>query len=230
MNTPLGRRWKLSEMKCLLVGLGEGLIFTSDPSTGRCSSRNQKSWTSPGPVLRLSSQGGRENSPEVVDVTRCRCHTETPISPSLSQRGKQRLTFQVWIKASAPRAVASFNKFYAAIFLRIGCLSRVDSFTFWKNKTWMNPFKENILKGSHRKTWLVCFLSPSLTRGRGEDAVAAPYSQSPTSTSLPARAYVCVFLAVAPGPHSQPHLSPSTFKYFNLHESQYPRREQAGLF
>lgn len=136
MNTPLGRRWKLSEMKCLLVGLVEGLIFTSDPSTGRCSSRNQKSWTSPGPVLRLSSQGGREKSPEVVDVTRCRCHTETPISPSLSQRGKQRLTFQVWIKASAPRAVASFNKFYAAIFLRIGCLSRVDSFTFWNNKTY----------------------------------------------------------------------------------------------
>lgn len=39
-----------------------------------------------------------------------------------------------------------------------------------------------------------------------------------------------VSCAVASGPHSQRHLSPSTFKYFNLHESQYPGREQAGRF
>lgn len=39
-----------------------------------------------------------------------------------------------------------------------------------------------------------------------------------------------VFLVVASSPHSQRHLSSSTFKYFNLHESQYPRREQAGRF
>lgn len=37
------------------------------------------------------------------------------------------------------------------------------------------------------------------------------------------------FFAVVSSPRSQQHLSSSTFKCFNLRESQYPPQEQAGL-
>lgn len=46
-------------------------------------------------------------------------------------------------------------------------------------------------------------------------------SITPTSTFLPH-----VYFLWSPPVRIQ-HLSPSTFKYFNLRESQYPRREQA---
>lgn len=49
-------------------------------------------------------------------------------------------------------------------------------------------------------------------------------SKSLTSTFLPR-----VFLAVVCSPRSQQHLSSSTFKRFNLRESQYPPRKQAEL-
>lgn len=41
-------------------------------------------------MLQFPSQGARKykKSPEAVGVTRCWCHTETPISPSTSKENR----------------------------------------------------------------------------------------------------------------------------------------------
>lgn len=61
-------------------------------------------------------------------------------------------------------------------------------------------------------------------RNYARPSVRCASSEGLTSTFLPR-----VVLAVVSSPRSQQHLSSSTFKCFNLRESQYPRREQAEL-
>lgn len=62
------------------------------------------------------------------------------------------------------------------------------------------------------------------SRNYARPSIKCASSKRLTSTFLPR-----VFLAVVSSPRSQQHLSSSTFKCFNLRESQYPPREQAEL-
>lgn len=62
------------------------------------------------------------------------------------------------------------------------------------------------------------------SRSYAPPSIRCASSKSLTSTFLPR-----VFLALVSSPRSQQHLSSSTFKCFNLRESQYPPQEQAEL-
>lgn len=140
---------------------------------------------------------------------KCRCHRTTSVSKSVSRHspswwGRSRLRFQVGNKS------LSFCD-SAKVFMH-------GSFTHERS----DAPREIPQNGRKKKSdWIPLYLFCAQLQlwcyGR------CTHSKTPPSTFLPTR----VFLAVASSPHSQQHLSSSTFKYFNLRESQYARREQA---
>lgn len=99
------------------------------------------------------------------------------------------------------------------------------SLTFWWGGQSSGGFTHTSLRSRRemRPAKKARFNCPK-SRSYARPSTRCASSKSLTSTFLPR-----AFLAVVSSPRSQQHLSSSTFKCFNLRESQYPPREQAEL-